>query len=270
MTGVRSASACRCRSGARVSSSSDETSTSSAPGTGFRLKHRPRAAELASRHREDLDVVGGRAGALRDAGDRRALRRDSRRGAPPRPATRSSTPPPSPPSAQIRSDDRSDVAACSCASLRGCSAARAARRATRARASALVPLRVADHLGAVEATGTASPRARSRRTGRSRRSRRSPSRPGRPSADRGLSLSVSVGQPDSRMQEWSPLQTSSSTPYFTRTHALALASSMSRDPRLDAALALELALALGDDHLEAREVAGEGLARASRASASTW
>jgi hypothetical protein len=71
-----------------------------------------------------------------------------------------------------------------------------------------------------------------------------------------------VGQPDRRMQAWSPLHTSSSTPYFTR-HALA-ALEQAGDPGLDAALALELAFALGDDHLQAVEVAGEGLLQRAR------
>ena len=105
-------------------------------------------------------------------------------------------------------------------------------------------------------TGRASPHARSRRTGRSRRSRRSRSRPGRASGS-GLSLTVSVGQPDSRMQEWSPVQTSSSTPYLTRT-TRSPSLRASRRPGRDAALPLELALALGDDDLQA--LVGGGIA----------
>ena len=42
---------------------------------GRERQHRPLAAELAGVHRENLDVIGGGAGALRDAGDRRALHR---------------------------------------------------------------------------------------------------------------------------------------------------------------------------------------------------
>ena len=66
----------------------------------------------------------------------------------------------------------------------------------------------------------------------------------------GLGFTVSDGQPDRRMQEWSPVQISSSTPKRVRT---------TRSPRLSlrgilgahAALARELAFAVGDDHLEA-------------------
>ena len=42
---------------------------------GMQREHRPPAAELGGRDRQDLDVIGGGAGALRDAGNRRALRR---------------------------------------------------------------------------------------------------------------------------------------------------------------------------------------------------
>ena len=60
------------------------------------------------------------------------------------------------------------------------------------------------------------------------------------------------------MHAWSPLQTSSSTPYL-HAHDTLAAFEQRRDPRLDAALALELALALGDDHFEAGERRGERL-----------
>ena len=74
----------------------------------------------------------------------------------------------------------------------------------------------------------------------------------------GLSFTVSVGQPDRRMQAWSPLQTSSSTPYFTRITRLPRLQQVGH-PRLDAALPLELAFALGNDHLQAVESVREGL-----------
>ena len=67
---------------------------------GRERQHRPLAAELARRHRQNFDVIGGGAGALRDAGDRGALHRETglrrRRHDPV-----VSTPPPSPPSAAI-------------------------------------------------------------------------------------------------------------------------------------------------------------------------
>ena len=65
----------------------------------------------------------------------------------------------------------------------------------------------------------------------------------------GDAFSVSEGQPDSRMQEWSPEQVSSSTPKRVRTTRAP--AEQPREYRADAALALELALALGDDHLRA-------------------
>ena len=106
--------------------------------------------------------------------------------------------------------------------------------------------------------GTATPRAHSRRTGRSRRSHRAPWRPDPTRSGSEPALTDSVGQPDRRMHEWSPEHVSSSTPYLTRTSALPLRAAACA-PRLDPPLPLELALAFGDDHLEAGEVGGERL-----------
>ena len=57
-----------------VSSSSEEASRSSAPGTGLRLNTGLLPPSSRVGDRKDFDVVGRRAGALGDAGNRRALR----------------------------------------------------------------------------------------------------------------------------------------------------------------------------------------------------
>ena len=123
------------------------------------------------------------------------------------------TPPPSPPSAAIRI-----VNGRACAGTVACRCV--ARRCSRDReplSSATVPqARVLDDFGAIERRAqhrgmrVLAAQAAADAAVDHVRHRVAPQRSG-------LSLTVSVGQPERRMQEWSPVQVSSSTPYFTRT-----------------------------------------------------
>ena len=74
--------------------------------------------------------------------------------------------------------------------------------------------------------------------------------PGRCAAGRGSCLIDSDGQPERRMQEWSPVQVSASTPKRSRTTRLPRLTAPCHQ-RLHAALAVEHALGLRDDHLGA-------------------
>ena len=69
-------------------------------------------------------------------------------------------------------------------------------------------------------------------------------------ADRRCCLTDSDGQPDRRMQAWSPVQTSSSTPKRSLDHALAVLDRLV-EQRLHAALLVQHAFGGGDDDLRA-------------------
>ena len=69
---------------------------------------------------------------------------------------------------------------------------------------------------------------------------------------------VSEGQPDRRMQEWSPVQVSASTPKLLAHHALSFFGHFCHQ-RLHAALLVQRAFALRDDHFGPAFFGGERL-----------
>ena len=240
-----------------ASSSSLATTMSMSPTPGVSASTGRLPPSSRARHGKDLDVIGGGAGALRDAGDRGRLHREAAASAAAPTIQSVSTPPPSPPSAAIRmvmagfchsgtARGPSRIQAADCAASDSGSfacwrpgmtsrTAQASRSPSGARDAACDPTR--SHCARSRrdrTTGTARRHARPRRTGRSRRSSRSRSRPDRCAADRGLGFTVSDGQPESRMQEWSPVQISSSTPKrarTTRSPRLSLSASSARTRR---------------------------------------
>ena len=231
-----------------VSSSSEDTMASSAPGTGFRLNtgrlppsSRQRHAGTPRRSRSWRRCAGPRRGS-------RCSARRSRHGARSSTSHSVSTPPPSPPRAQIRRVMGGLV------HVRPAAGATTAPR--RACKQALVPLGVLHHLGAVEA------RAQGGRMG---------VLAAQAAADAavdhdghrvhlqriGVVLDGEGGaarQADAGVVAIADVLVDA---VLHAHHALALLQ-QAGDPGLDAALPLELALALGDDDLQAVEVAGEG------------
>ena len=65
-------------------------------------------------------------------------------------------------------------------------------------------------------------------------------------------LTVSVGQPERRIQEWSPVQVSSSMPNRVRIGSFSGGQCLGAD-RAQSALPFKLAFAFGDNHLESIE-----------------
>jgi len=161
-----------------------------------------------------------------------------------------STPPPSPPSAEIRSVMGRPAIMPSLPS-RG-------RRGSRSRAGAhrlleAVPrIGIADHLGPVEGRAEHGRMRDPRRTARSRRRIRSRlADPGRCAADRDWVSRSATDSPRAGCRNGRRCRSRRPTPYFTRTTRLA-ACKLLRFFRTDPAPArARLAFAVGDDHLEA-------------------